>query len=198
VKTTFTLLLALALLAGAFAGGWWTARRQGAAALSVARDTITSQQRLLEAQGARAVAFAGEVDGLADSVHQLLGRIRNAATPRPAADGVAGAPDTSPRGPESSIDSGPPIVPTYPQLVAAALEACDTLASRCQALGDSVRALTDSIAATDRRFTGILDSLAGTAPVPGIRVDLGGFKTGAAVGAGGTAVLVALLYLLFH
>lgn len=210
LKRLGLVLLGLALAAALVGGGWLLARAQGQRAQAALRDTVAVLTGDLVTQVHRAEdlgATVGELSDSAgvwsDSVRVLVARIRARST-RPASSGGLGSGND---GIPESVNPGFPTsenaeIPDTADLTPALVEACSQLATRCDLLRDSVAVLVDSVQGlglTVRRFATTLDSaLAETAaPAPTVQLHTGGFSTGLAVGAGGTAALALTLILLF-
>ena len=197
MKTVGAVLLALALLAGAFAGGWAVARGQGQRALVELRGQVDSLHGQLLPQVGRTEATAAAVTPWIDSVGVLLARLQ-ARPARP--QSTPGAPSATPEAP-GALHDGPEAVPLpvavadTADLVAPLAEACGQLATHCAALRDSVVDLGRQVRRQATRIDSLLAAPAAP-PAPKLEIHAGGFRTGLAIGAAGTALLVLTIALL--
>lgn len=185
MKTIGVVLFALALLAGAFAGGWAVARAQGQRALLELRGQVDSLQGAVLVQAEHTEAAAAAVTPWIDSVHVLLA-LRPARRPAPQLSTPTGA---------DSSSAGPLVETGTEDLEEPLAEACRQLATHCAALRDSVV----DLGLTVRRQATRIDELLATPPAPPaptLELHTGGFHTGLAVGATGTALLVLTIALL--
>lgn len=186
----------------AFAGGWfwgWAFRgHQADKEVADYRVAILGTTAAYNALAGRTRAAGADVHQLGDSVRILIARLapKKPAPPKPAYRNIPEFLDTPPSGgvqtsavDSAAVDSLPTDTATTPTLWEALRASCRRLADRCDQLAftaDSALAKADTaIAQRDSAFT--------ASAIAKPRA----FRVGLAVG-GGTAGLLALLFLLLH